>query len=164
MRVLKRRELPSIQKLRLVGPETNEIVTAEDAFRQADEKELDVVCVSDKSDLMVVRIEDYKKLEYERKKSRKAQKSNTRNSTLKEVQFKMQIADHDLEIKVNRVRAFLERGDKVKASVRLRGRERAHPHLARQLINKVAEMAGAKLQAGGPSHVAILEINDKAKN
>lgn len=162
MRIVKRNDLPSNAEVRLVGKDLNKIVSRDEVFREAENQELDVVCVSDQANPWVVRIEDYNKLEYERKKSKKAQKAKSKASGggLKEVQFKIRIADHDLEIKVNRVKGFLERGDKVKASVRLRGREKANPAAAKELIQRVADMAGAKIQQGGPPHVSILEADD----
>ena len=159
MRVLKRFEAKDINQVRLVGKGLNDIVSKDEAFAKAEEGGLDVVCVNEDSNPMVVRIEDFNKLEYDRKKKTK---QKTRSSTLKEVQFKMRIAEHDLGIKINRVKEFLDRGDKVKASVRLRGRERANPEMARDLIKQVAERVGAKITSGGNPAVAILEPSTKA--
>src|SRR5690349_5096375 len=84
--VLTRAMARSLPRVRLISEGTNEIVPTEMAFRQADELGLDLVIVSDKSDPPVVRIQDYKKLEYEKKK---AKKTNTRTSELKEIQLKV---------------------------------------------------------------------------
>lgn len=145
-------------QVRLVGQGTNKIVTMEEAFRIAETSGLDLVCVSDNTNPIVVKIEDFKKVEYERKKSRKAQKAKSRASVLKDIQLKVNISDHDLETKVNNIRKFLERGDKVRISIRLKGRERETPERATDLIKKIAEQVECKLTIiPGPRQLALLE-------
>lgn len=146
-----------VPRVRLVGEGTNEIVPAELALRQADDLGLDLVIVSDKSDPPVVRIQDFKKLEYERKK---AKQGKTKTSELKEIQLKVNISDHDLATKISAVKRFLERGDKVKVMVRLKGRERESPERAQALIQKVAESVQCKVsKLPGPMTMAILEAS-----
>ena len=160
MEILTRAAARNLTKVRLVGEGKNDIVPVEEAFRTAEDLGLDLVCVSDKSDPPVVRVQDYKKLIYEQKKARKSQKAKSHNSELKEIQLKINIAEHDLETKLNNVRRFLERGDKVKVMVRLKGRERENPERARELINRVAERVDCKIaQTPGPMNIAILEAN-----
>lgn len=155
MEVLTRAMARNVPRVRLVFEGTNEIVPIEFALRQADEAGLDLVVVSDKSDPPVVRIQDFKKLEYERKKAKKKQAATTE---LKEIQLKVNIADHDLETKVSAIKRFLERGDKVKVVVKLKGRERDTPERAQQLINRVSEMVECKMtRLPGPFTMAILE-------
>lgn len=145
----------SVPRVRLVGEGTNEIVPTEFAFKQADEQGLDLVIVSDKSDPPVVRIQDYKKLEYEKKK---AKQGKTRTSELKEIQLKVNISDHDLQTKISAIKRFLERGDKVKLMVRLKGRERESPERAHLLIQKVQDQVTCKMsRVPGPIAIAILE-------
>jgi translation initiation factor IF-3 len=91
---------------------------------------LDLVVVSDKSIPPVCRIMDLKKAEYEKKKSQK--KSAT--SEVKEIQLKLNIADHDLTTKINQVRKFIERGDKVKLNIRFKGREREMPERVKAVL------------------------------
>jgi translation initiation factor IF-3 len=139
----------------LVGEGFNDIVPVEEALRKADDEGLDLVVVSDKSDPIVVRIQDFKKIEYEKKKAKQKQ---TRTSELKEIQLKVNISDHDLETKMNSIRKFLERGDKVKLMVRLKGRERESPERATQLILRVVEAVECKYtKLPGPINIAILE-------
>jgi translation initiation factor IF-3 len=145
-------------KVRLVGEGRNDIVGIEEAFIKAEQEGLDLVCVSDKSEPWVVRIQDYKKIEYEKKKTKKAQKAKGRQSELKEIQLKINISDHDLQTKINNIKRFLERGDKVKLMVRLKGRERENPERAKNLIDRVASNVEGKIaQLPGPMHIAILE-------
>jgi translation initiation factor IF-3 len=144
-----------VPRVRLVGEEYNEIVPTEVAIRQADELGLDLVIVSDKSDPPVVRIQDFKKLEYEKKKARQGK---TKSSELKEIQLKINISDHDLQTKINAIKKFLERGDKVKLMVRLKGREREAPERAQQLIQRVVDVVPCKVsRVPGPMSIAILE-------
>lgn len=155
MDILTRALARNFPRVRLVGEGFNDIVPVEEALRKADDDGLDLVVVSDKSDPIVVRIQDYKKIEYEKKKARQKQ---TRTSELKEIQLKVNISDHDLETKMNSIRKFLERGDKVKLMVRLKGRERESPERATQLIQKVVDTVTCKYtKLPGPINIAILE-------
>lgn len=158
MDILTRADGKKFDKVRLIGSGSNEIVPFDRAFSMAEDNGLDLVCVSEDSDPPVVRIQDYKKLEFEKKKARKAQRAKTKSSELKEVQLRINISDHDLETKLTNVRKFLERGDKVKLSVRLKGRERSNPERARELLERVAGMVQCKVsQERGPATMAILE-------
>jgi translation initiation factor IF-3 len=143
-------------KVRLVGEGSNEIVNTDFALQQAEDAGLDLVVVSDKSDPPVVRIQDYKKLEYERKKARQ---NKQKTSELKEIQLKVNISDHDLQTKINNINKFIERGDKVKVTVRLKGRERDTPERAHQLVARVTEsVVPCKIsRIPGPIAMALLE-------
>lgn len=155
MDILTRAMARQVPRVRLVGEDYNEIVPTDVAIRQADELGLDLVIVSDKSDPPVVRIQDYKKLEYEK---RKARQGKTKNSELKEIQLKINISDHDLQTKISAIKKFLERGDKVKLMVRLKGRERETPERAQHLVQKVVDAVPCKVsRVPGPMSIAILE-------
>ena len=148
-------------EVRLVGKGSNEITTAIEAFEKADAQGLDLILVSKDVTPPVVRIQDQKKIEYEKKKARKASKQT---SSLKEVQFKINISDHDLSTKINNIEKFLSRGDKVKISVKLKGRERDNPQRAKELLKKVIESCDAKSSfLSGPIAMAMLEPVKKKK-
>lgn len=155
MQILDRSSLRGLSKVRLVGSNENEIVSPLEALERAEQKGMDLVLVSMDVEPPVVRIQDFRKVQYEKKKAKKPVKK----STLKEIQFKANISEHDLETKVKHIEKFLERGDKVKITVRLKGREREAPERARMLIDKViAATAGCKASSlGGPFIGAILE-------
>lgn len=143
-------------KVRLVGEGINELTTIQDAIRQAEDMGLDLILVSDEAVPPVVRIEDFKKLEYEKKKAKKANKQAV--STLKEVQFKVNISEHDLATKLDKITKFLARGDKVKISVKLKGRERENPERAFDLLKKVSNSVECKVNfVPGPVAISILE-------
>jgi translation initiation factor IF-3 len=154
LEVLTRVHGRTIRQVRLVGEGSNEVVNFESALRQAEEEGLDLVLISTKSDPPVVRIQDFKKVQYEQKKAKKVVKA----SELKEIQLKINITDHDLGTKINAIQKFLDRGDKVKVSVRLKGRERETPERGRILVDKIIAAIPCKVnQMMGPNIAVILE-------
>lgn len=98
-------------------------MTAEDGRAIAKEKGLDLVEVSPNVRPPVCRVMDYGKFKYERSKA----STKTSGPTVKTVQLRPKTDDHDLETKLSRARRFLERGDKVRLVMRMRGRERGYP-------------------------------------
>lgn len=155
MEVINRSNSRLYPQVRLVGPELNEIVPVAEALRRAEDEGLDLCLVSDKSTPPVVRLEDFKKLLYEQKKAKAKQQ---KGAELKEIQLKINISDHDLQTKINNISKFLERGDKVKVIVRLRGREREAPERARALLERVTSVVKCKVSViPGPIAIALLE-------
>jgi translation initiation factor IF-3 len=158
LQIITRSEGRSLGEVRLVGANSNDIIQISEVFDKAEDKGLDVVLVSNEVKPPVVRIQDFRKIEYEKKKARKAQKKANVTSQLKEIQLKINISDHDLQTKTNNIRKFLERGDKVKIMVRLKGRERENPERARELLDRVASSVECKVnKLGGPVAIVILE-------
>ncbi len=156
MKILSYADGKELEKIRLVKDGQNTIVAFADAFREAESAGLDLVCVSPESKPPVCKIQDFNKIRFEAKKSEKAKKQRT--SVLKEVQFKVNISDHDFGTKVARIEKFLDRGDKVKIVIRLKGRERDHPERARELLKRVVESVPCKYNTQpGPGAIAILE-------
>ncbi len=154
MQVINRVAARNYTKVRLVGEETNEIVSVLEALSRAEEAGLDLVMISDKGDFPVMRVQDFKKVQYELKKAKKKQVVQE----LKEIQLKLNIADHDFQTKINAIDKFLGRGDKVKVVVRLKGRERENPERARQLLDRVITNVKCKPNyVPGPITMAILE-------
>ncbi|MFK7873776.1 MAG: translation initiation factor IF-3 [Oligoflexales bacterium] len=155
MEIVDRARAQQLDKVRLVGESQNEIIQIQDAMSRARDMGLDLVLISADVKPPVVRIQDLKKVEYERKKARKI---GRHVSTMKEIQFKVNISDHDLSTKISRIEKFLERGDKVKVLVRLKGRERENPDRAVALVEKVAESVECKMsRVAGHMVTAILE-------
>jgi translation initiation factor IF-3 len=154
LQVINRVAARNYTKVRLVGEESNEIVSVLEALSRAEEAGLDLVMISDKGDFPVMRVQDFKKVQYELKKAKKKQVVQE----LKEIQLKLNIADHDLQTKLNAIEKFLSRGDKVKVVVRLKGRERENPERARQLLDRVITNVKCKPNyVPGPITMAILE-------
>lgn len=155
MQVLTRALARGFTQVRLVSEGFTGIVPINEAFIRADEAGLDLILVSDKSTPPVVKVEDFKKILYEQKKAKSKQ---AKGSDVKEIQLKVNISEHDLQTKINNINRFLERGDKVKISVRLKGRERETPERAHQLLAKVTERVPCKVsKVPGPIALAILE-------
>lgn len=157
MQLLNRRSAHGLSKVRFIGEGSNEIIHIDEAFDRAEEFGLDLVIVSLDATPPVVRVQDFKKIEYEKKKAKKGKKGKT-STTLKEIQFKINISVHDLTTKVNKIEKFLERGDKVKISVRLKGREKENPGRAFELLDRViGSVECVANRVPGPVALAILE-------
>jgi translation initiation factor IF-3 len=103
----------------------------------AKQDKLDLVEVSPNSRPPVCKIMDYGKWKYERDKKKKAQSDNSQS--LREVKLRPKIGDHDLDVKTKQVSRLLDGGDKVKVTLRFRGREIVHQDLARDLLNRIGE-------------------------
>jgi len=114
-------------KIRVISPDGEfvGIMSPDEGRAEAKKHGLDLVEVSPQARPPVCRIMDYGKFKYDKKKQRQAAKSS--QPQVKTVQMRPKTDDHDLETKLGRARRFLERGDKVKIVMRMRGRERAYP-------------------------------------
>ena len=106
------------------------------ALNLAAEKGLDLVDIAPQATPHVCRIMDYNKYRYEQAKREKEARKNQKTVDIKEVRMSMNIDTHDFETKVNRAIKFLKGGDKVKVSVRFRGREMAHTDLGKVLLDR----------------------------
>lgn len=113
------------------------IVSREEAQKQREETGLDLVEIAPQAVPPVVKLIDYSKFLYQLKKKKQEEKRKATTSETKEIQMGPFIGAHDLEIKLKRAKEFLEDGDKVKFSVRFKGREMAHTHLGKELLDKV---------------------------
>jgi len=98
---------------------------------------MDLVEVSPDQEVPVVKILDYGKLRFEERKKKAAAKKKQRSSELKEIKMRPNIDTHDYEVKSRAMQRFFEDGDKVKVTLRFRGREMAHQHLGMQLLERV---------------------------
>ena len=141
------RNLPQINdnirypKIRVIDADGGQlgIMEPKEALVLAEEKELDLVLVSDKADPPVCRIIDYGKYQFEKKKKDKEAKRKQHNAELKEVKMRYKIEEHDYNVRLSQAERFLKAGDKVKATIPFRGREIQHSNLARDLLNKMAQ-------------------------
>ncbi|MEM8873348.1 MAG: translation initiation factor IF-3 [Planctomycetota bacterium] len=129
-----------ISPIRLIDQDENQlgIVPTQDALRMARDADLDLVEVAPNARPPVCRILDYGKWKYQQQK--REDKSKSKSSQLKEVKIRtVKIGDHDLEIKVNRARKFLDDGHKVQFTLQYRGREMAHQDLGREILRKIQD-------------------------
>ncbi len=105
----------------------------------ADQLGLDLVEVAPDAQPPVVRMMDYGKFKYEQSvRAREARKKQTR-TVIKEVQFRPKISSNDFDVKRKRVERFLGEGDKVKVTMRFRGREVTHPELGREILDRLVD-------------------------
>lgn len=112
------------------------IVSVKEAMRVAAEKNLDLVKIAPQATPPVCRIMDYGKYRFEQAKREKEAKKNQKTVDVKEIRMSLNIDTHDFETKVNHAKKFLQGGDKVKVSVRFRGREMAHTNLGTDLLER----------------------------
>jgi len=113
-----------------------------EALRVARERGLDLVEVSPTAVSPVCRIQDYGRFLYEKEKSERAARKKQKVITIKEVKFSVTVDEHDYQTKKNQAVRFLTEGDKVKASLRFRGRQMAHRELGYKIINRLIQDIG----------------------
>lgn len=114
------------------------IMSARDAQKIAYDRQLDLVKVAPQAKPPVCRIMDYGKYKYETSKKEKEAKKNQKIVNVKEVRLSPTIEEHDLDVKRRNAEKFLSKGDKVKVSIRFRGRQLSHTEIGRAIMDKFA--------------------------
>ncbi|WP_399315952.1 translation initiation factor IF-3 [Trichocoleus sp. FACHB-69] len=140
------RDLPQINErirfpqIRVIDTDGTQlgIMAPNEALRIAEEKELDLVLLSDKAEPPVCRIMNYGKYKFEQEKKAREAKKNQHTADVKEVKMRYKIEEHDYQVRVNQAERFLKSGDKVKATITFRGREIQHSDLAEELLQRMA--------------------------
>ena len=141
------RELPNINdrikypKIRVVDADGTQlgVIPREEALQVAQERELDLVLVSEKADPPVCRIMDYGKFKYETSQRAKESRKKASSVSLKEMKYRPKIGQGAFDTKTPKVEKFLADGHKVKITIMFRGREVFHPELGREILERVAE-------------------------
>ena len=125
------------------------VMTVDDALRRAEQEGLDLVEISPNSDPPVCKILDYGKYKYEAQKKLNATRKSQKVIEVKEVKLRPNIDEHDYQVKLRNMGRFLDAGDKVKVTMRFRGREMAHQDLGMNVLNRVRDDVGeeAKVEA-----------------
>ena len=113
------------------------VVTRNEALQRATEAGLDLVEVAANADPPVVKILDYGKFKYEEQKRRNEARKKQKVIEVKEIKLRPGIDDHDYEVKMRSMVKFIEEGDKVKVTMRFRGRELAHQELGMNVLMRV---------------------------
>lgn len=128
-------------EIRLIGDEGEQlgIMSADEALRIAAEREMDLVKISPGSNPPVCKIMDYGKFRFEQAKKEKEAKKNQRIIEIKEIRMSPGIGENDFNTKLKNAQKFLNDGDRVKASVRFRGREMAHTDIGAELLKNFAD-------------------------
>lgn len=128
------------KELRVVGSDGEQlgIISSAEALKIAEEKDLDLVMISPNAKPPVCKIMDFGKFIYEQSKKEKEAKKNQKVVSIKEVRVSLTIEEHDIDIKAKNARKFLLDGDKVKITVRFRGREMELGHIGQRILDNFA--------------------------
>jgi len=113
------------------------IVSLADALKQAEQASLDLVQMAKDGDPLVCRLLNHGKHVFDAKKSKAASKKKQKKQQIKETKFRPVTEENDYQIKVNRIKSFIEAGDKAKITLRFRGREMAHQQIGMALLKRV---------------------------
>jgi len=138
--------------VRLIGADGEQVgvVSRDEALGAAARAGLDLVLIAPDAEPPVVKVMDYGKHLFELKKTKAAQRKKQKQIQVKEVKFRPGTEEGDYQIKLRNLRRFLEDGDKVKISLRFRGREMVHPEIGMKLMNRIeqdlAELAVVEAQ------------------
>ncbi len=132
------------KEIRVIGADGEPlgILPTKEALKMAEEKELDLVAISPNAAPPVCKIMDFGKFIYEQQKKDKEAKKKQKVITIKEIRLSATIEEHDVEIKANNAKKFLTDGDKVKITVRFRGREIENSHVGRKILDLFVEKIG----------------------
>jgi translation initiation factor IF-3 len=130
-----------VPQVRVIGENGEQlgVMPIEKALQLARSQDLDLVEVAPNADPPVVRVLDYGKLRYLYSKKERESKRSQKSAELREIRFRPNIGEHDLEAKMRKVREFIEDGDKVKLTVRFRGREAVHQQLGLSVLKRIAD-------------------------
>lgn len=115
------------------------VLDTRDALQKARDAGLDLVEVSPNAQPPVVKIVDWGKYNYQKTKQQKKSQKKNKSLDIKQIRFGLKIGEHDLDIKLRKVRSFLEAGHKVKITAFFRGREMAHKQIGYDLLDKVLQ-------------------------
>lgn len=128
-------------EVRVIGQDGGQIgiKSLEEALKLAEEAELDLVEIVPNADPPVCRIMDHGKYLFEQNKKKQAARKKQKQIQVKEVKFRPGTEDGDYEVKLRNLRRFLGHGDKVKITLRFRGREMAHQELGAQMLERIEE-------------------------
>ncbi len=125
--------------MRVVGSEGDQIgvMAIRDALARAEEEGMDLVEIAPQAEPPVCRIMDWGKYRFEQSKKAQAARKKQKQVQIKEVKFRPGTDDHDYDVKMRNLRRFIEEGDKVKVTLRFRGREMAHQELGLEILQRV---------------------------
>jgi translation initiation factor IF-3 len=140
-RINERIRVPEVRLIDENGQQVG-IMRTQDALRQAQERDLDLVEVAPDAKPPVCRILDYSKYKYEQVQKQKAARKHQQQINIREIKFRPKIAQHDYDTKKGHVIRFLKGRDKVKVTIMFRGREMAHPERGEMILNRLAEELG----------------------
>ncbi len=129
-------------ELRVIGPDGEQlgVMSRSNALSEAEKAGLDLVEISPMASPPVAKIVDWGKFQYQKMKEQQRNSKNAKGGDVKQMRLGLKIGQHDLEIKLRKIREFLSEGDKVKIMIFFRGREMAHQEIGHELMKKIIEM------------------------
>ena len=129
------------KEVRLISDEGEQlgIMSAEEALKIAEERNLDLVKIAPMAKPPVCKIMDYGKFKFEKAKKEKEARKNQKIIETKEIRLSLNIDTHDFDTKINHAKRFIAEGNKLKVSIRFRGREMAHPEIGLTIMQRAAE-------------------------
>ncbi len=132
-----------VPQVRLIGAdgELIGVVTIQAALSAAEDSGMDLVEISPNADPPVCKLLDYGKFKYEAQKKANEARKRQKTIDVKEIKMRPNIDDHDYDVKMRAMTKFIGEGDKVKFTIRFRGRELAHPEIGRKLLDRIREDA-----------------------
>lgn len=147
------------------------VLSRQEALQIARNAGLDLVEISPEADPPVVKVVDWGKYNYQKTKQLQKNKRKSKVSELKQMRFGLKISDHDIDVKLKKIRSFLEDGDKVRICIIYRGRELAHKEIGDRLMDKLIQKLGDDIAMdyrpqfmGKQLSVVIRSTNAKVKN
>lgn len=171
IKALKVNQEISADKILLIDDEGQNqgIVSRDQALYLAYEKGLDLALINEKITPPIGKLLDYGKYLYNQEKQLSKQKARTHTSEIKEVRMGLKIGQHDLQVKIDRIKSFFDRGDKVKVVVILRGREMAFRHKVPELLERVRKEVNGTFEKqaekmGNRFSVTMMKNNSKENN
>jgi len=159
------------RELRVIGESGEQlgVMSRWDALDAARDAGLDLVEISPLATPPVAKIVDWGKYQYQKMKEQQRNKKSARQSEIKQMRIGLKIGQGDLDIKLRKIRGFLDDGDKVKIQVIFRGREMAHPEIGRALLDRILEslsdvaIADQKPIMAGKNLSVMIRSNPNAK-
>ncbi len=145
------------------------VLSRAEALQEAERSGLDLVEISPGANPPVAKIVDWGKYSYQKTKQQQKNRKASKTLDVKQLRFGLKIGEHDLEVKLKKVREFLEEGHKVRLAVVFRGRELAHKELGDKMIQKILERLGEDIAVDQPPQFAGRQLttmirSNNAKN
>ncbi|MBP6924965.1 translation initiation factor IF-3 [Candidatus Saccharibacteria bacterium] len=130
------------RELRVIGQNGEQlgIMSSKEALKLAEEAGVDLVEISPNANPPVAKIIDWGKYQYQKMKEQQKNKRNAKSVEIKQMRFGLKIGSGDLEIKLRKIKKFLESGDKVKIQIVFKGREMAHKEIGFDMANKILSL------------------------
>lgn len=141
-----------VREVRLLDEENNQIgiLPTLEARKMAEERGLDLVEVAPTASPPVCRLLDYGKFKFDQEKKNRENKKKQRQQELKEIRMQPKIDTHDMQFKAKHVAEFLDKGSKVKVTIRFRGRELAHTERGKIVLDKILELLDREYSVDRP--------------